>query len=571
MGVYKQLNNVKYYNKNGQRIDPFCHDDFTAMLYDNAASVTSALLEFTGGEFITPYSNSLACFTDEYATIDQNDVTNEPVFLSQWINFELYMGSQDNSVLVDLTEGDEYNPPTWNLAVDLRSDDSSISIIQKTDSQTSNKYFDLAVNFPTIPEFPTFGSSDESLDITFNSSTNAYDFKSDIRSDDSSVNITQKTDGQTDKKYLDLSVSVPTLQSSNDSININYDSVNNQYDATLDVRSDNTTIYVKQKTDANTNKSYLNIDVIKAEAQSLMTSGLRATGFSINYYYARYTPQGESSEKILGWKVAQNSYVPLFRIFAHNNGKSSIMFEIIGREDTFGYYARYYFSSRIQNAVYYPEGISSVDYPAGISGSTYTDNQNQTRTYPYNYYFMGNCEMVASDRADVFNPSDIVVVECGSNSSNGANETGSVYMIYKKIRQAPGSGNLSNDFFTINTLCYDKPSYCDIQFYFCSEPVHKYASTSLFPATGNTGELYVDTTNKKVYKWDTSSNAYVEYESDFNYRLFDNSFIPFEAVLSSPSAPFTTVGLTTFTDRLTGETKNIADYAISATFPSNNP
>lgn len=479
MGVYKQLNNVKYYNKNGQRIDPFCHDDFTAMLYDNAASVTSALLEFTGGEFITPYSNSLACITDYFADIEQDPLTEEPMFLTQEISFELYMGSQDDSVLVDLTEGDYYNPPTWNLAVDFRSDDASATITQKTDSQTNKKYWNIAIPAVTLPSVE---SSDDTINVSYNNSTRVYDVKADIRSDDASLKVSHKTD-------------------------------------------------------ASTQKQYFNIETAPAEAQSLKTNGLNAQGFSINY-----APASNSNNYC--WFVSQNKYVPLIEINAANLGKSSIVFEVMGREDSFGYYAKYYFSSR---------KFISGTHGAGVSG---TENPNSPGDYyPICYSFLGSCEMVATRAEDYFDPSDIVVVEQGHVGST------SKYTIYKKQRKQSTTSYLNAEFFIVNVLMHDTDSYCDIKYYMTTRALSRHISSAVFPISGDKFHYYIDETNNRIYEWDSTSSTYVDITGTNTGKILKSSYIPIEM-----ASNYAEVGVTTFTDYGTGETHNIADYAVPATF-----
>lgn len=470
MGVYKQLNNVKYYNKNGQRIDPFCQDDF---------SVTTALLDFTGGEFITPYSNSLACITNYFADIEQDPLTEEPIFLPQEINFELYMGSQDDSVLVDLTEGDANNPPYWNLAVDFRSDDSSVSITQKTDSQTNKKYWNIAIPAVTLPSVE---SSDNTVKVSYNSSTQVYDVKADIRSDDASLKVSHKTD-------------------------------------------------------ASTQEQYFNIETAPAEAQSLKTNGLKAQGFSINYH-----PTGNTSHYC--WFVSQNKYVPLIEINATNLGKSSIVFEVMGREDSFGYYAKYYFSSRnyIGNTV-----------GAGVSG---TEKPNSPGDYyPVCYSFLGSCEMVSINGGDYFDPSDIVVVEQGHLGSR------SKYTIYKKQRKLSTTSALDAEFFIVNVLMHDTDSYCDIKYYMTTRALSRHISSATFPISGDKFHFYIDETNNRIYEWNSTSSTYVDITGTDAGKILKSSYIPIEM-----ASNYAEVGVTTFTDYGTGETHNIADYAVSATF-----
>lgn len=467
--LYKEFDNVRMYNRSGKKLDPFCvnHVDIAAWVDDNNIAVTNAVVNSTNGEFVAVYSNTLECYTDYYAEI--NDENDTPYFQSQEVVVELHLDSSDESVIVDRHNADSQNPPYFDLSVDFRSDDNSVSISQKTDSVTDKKYFDLSVPEPVIP----------------------------------------------------------TISSSNNSVLI--ENNNNNYDIKADLRSDDTSLTVIQKTDSVTNKEYFNLQKSPVEAQSLITNGIKATGFYSNY------PLTAGVKK---WATSVNAYIPLFEIDSTNIGKSSLIFEVIGREDNFGYYAKYYFSSRRSS-------IGS-GLPAGSSGTQYVEN-GETKTHPIQYYFMGNCAMVAPERSTIFDVSDIVVVECGHTSGH------SIYRIYRKVR----SGLM--DFFAVNVLCHDTPTYCNIKFYYCGAKVNSYNDVSLFPAVGSSDkEIYVDQTNKKVYVW--NGQRYVLSENSTHYRVFNPAYINLEPSTDS------SISETTFIDPTDNTAKNIVDYAVSATF-----
>lgn len=266
--------------------------------------------------------------------------------------------------------------------------------------------------------------------------------------------------------------------------------------------------------------------VDKSEVLGLNVNGVRSAAFAVNY--------GNTS-------AAKNSYVPICEVEAFNYGKSSLCFEIIGREDSFGFTAKYYFSSRCWE---------DVDCSAGASQES-------------NFSFLGSCYINSGNGEQYFDNDDIVVVETGHKTKNS--KRGSKYVIYRKIRSAVW-GDINNaivshsatatmsNFYIINVLYEDTPGYCTIKWYYTGDTVESYPNRSSFPAQGLPNYVYLANDTKFVYRW--QSGDYVLSTNKTDLLVNDSSYLR----LSS------NVGRTTFTDYNDGTTKNIADYATSATF-----
>lgn len=429
MSVYKKLNNVKYYNRNGEKIDPFCHEKFSSLLEENIDDLLSAFIEYTYGDLI-------------YLTSSTLNIGN----YYEAASYSSINGWQSQVLSVD---------------VNLRS-------------------------------------SNDSIDIDYNSTyTNYVDLKVDLRSDDSSVNISQEIDPQTDKTYFNLEV---------ESENVDFSHIY----AALDEK------------------------VNKVEVQNLNTNGLRAQGFSINY-----------GRNDVWWQAATDTYIPICTITSTNLGKFAVGFEILGREDSFGYSARYYASGR--------KMTDAVSGPDAMSG-TIENNVAQ-----YNYAFLGCCSMVASIRESIFNPADIVIVEQGHKRVSNVNT--SQYTIYRKVRKG---GNNASDFFIINVLYQDTPNYCTIKWYYTSPVINKYNSLSLFPAIGEETQLYVDTSTNKVYRYNTTSNTYNESTAASDLRAIDPNLIGLPGGQRDSSAA--NIGVTTYTDIYDNTDKSISTHGFSAVF-----
>lgn len=264
----------------------------------------------------------------------------------------------------------------------------------------------------------------------------------------------------------------------------------------------------------------------KLVISNLSINGVRAQNFTVNYG---------------NYSASKNSYVPICEIEAFNYGKAALCFEIIGREDSYGFSAKYYFSSRCWE---------DYDCDAGASLES-------------NFSFLGSCYMNSAYGKQYFDKGDIVVVEAGHKTKNS--KRGSKYIIYRKIKSAVW-GDINNalithsatatmsNFYIINVLYEDSQSYCIIKWYYTGQEIQSFSSRQAFPATGSSLYTYVATDTGLAYVW--SNNEYI-----LSSRKED-SFIG----NTSYARLYSTVGRTTFTDYNSGTTKNIADYAVSATF-----
>lgn len=265
-------------------------------------------------------------------------------------------------------------------------------------------------------------------------------------------------------------------------VDFNYDDVEGvnyiNLESNIDIRSDDNSVNITKETDSETNQPYFNLQVENhPQALGLVTYGLKVQAFSINY--ANY----------LAYK---DQYVPLCEIYAHNIGKSCVTFEFIGREDSYGFMARYYFSSRCW------------------------DTSDLTKDYS----FTGCCVQTSENAEQYFDKDNIVLVDAGKHYNTQTSKNERKYIIYFKIKSERWS---------------------DV-----ANPLTTHTSGSYVPTFFLINVLYEDTNTYANIKWFfTGSNPISE-----------------NVVNLQPGS----ISQTTFTSITDNTTKNIADYAIPATF-----
>lgn len=148
------------------------------------------------------------------------------------------------------------------------------------------------------------------------------------------------------------------------------------------------------------------IDLINSKQDAPNAGGLRTDGIESLWFGINIS--GYPDTAITG--VHAGDYIPLFEINAFNAGKAQLGFEIISREDTAGYYSKFFFVARGNNFLF-------------------------LRTDYYN-------KPVISSGVGYFAPDAIVIVQDGQR-----------YLICKKTLQT------GFDAFIVNQLYRDSESY----------------------------------------------------------------------------------------------------------------
>lgn len=154
------------------------------------------------------------------------------------------------------------------------------------------------------------------------------------------------------------------------------------------------------------------IDTLNNKQDIPIAGGLRTNGIEARYFGINLS--GYPDTCITGVHI--NDYIPLFEIYAFNGGKSQLSFELISREDSAGYYSKFFFASRGTSFIF-------------------------IRT---DYY---NKPVIASGEG-YFDKNAIVVVQDSDR-----------YLICKKTLKTDFDAYIVNDFYR------DSSSYCKIQRY----------------------------------------------------------------------------------------------------------
>lgn len=157
-------------------------------------------------------------------------------------------------------------------------------------------------------------------------------------------------------------------------------------------------------------------------SSGLYLSGIRAQWFGVNYN---------------GFMADQDTYVPICYIESNNLGKAQACFEIISREDSHGYYAKYMFSSRYVSAT-------------------------------GNFSFLGCNLMLSPNGAQWFDDTSIVVLPVEEGAIVNGHRR-SKYMIMKKVKYATRFSVdhyvYFPDFFIVNVLFEDAPNYSTVKWF----------------------------------------------------------------------------------------------------------
>jgi hypothetical protein len=246
-----------------------------------------------------------------------------------------------------------------------------------------------------------YGNSDQLPSDIFGSSLLSYMMQQIL--DEFGNDIEELIVNEIDDALADFTIESVGIDSADQSVTCTYDSENNSYDLAV----------AESIRNEIRNKQNINIGA------GLIMSGIRCQYFCVNYHLQ------SNGTTVSNYTAAGNSYVPICDIVTTNIGKSQVCFEVISREDTFGYTAKYFFASK-------------------WLGSTSPDP---------NFVFMG-CNYMNSPRTELYFDQDSLVVV------PFAQGTTSYYRIYKKNHV-----NGAYDFFLINVLFEDVPTYATIKWY----------------------------------------------------------------------------------------------------------